>query len=140
MITPTELERRFVDFAKKCVNDYPQLHTVYCDSAEQVLINGIRNAVVKAKLPLAVKNARKGPIIDRIRAGASLITQKRMLFVSSCKETYSAFNEALWDDKHVKTEKSVDQRLDDGSTNIDNIDATEYSFEPYINGLMRLRN
>nr|DAY48648.1 MAG TPA: large terminase [Caudoviricetes sp.] len=140
MITPTELERRFIDFAKKCVNDYPQLHAVYCDSAEQVLINGIRNAVVKAKLPLAVKNARKGPIIDRIRAGASLITQKRMLFVSSCKETYSAFNEALWDDKHVKTEKSVDQRLDDGSTNIDNIDATEYSFEPYINGLMRLRN
>ena len=49
-------------------------------------------------------------------------------------------NEALWDDKHVKTEKSVDQRLDDGSTNIDNIDATEYSFEPYISGLMRLRN
>lgn len=139
MITPTELERRFIDFAAKCVNDYPQLKTVYCDSAEQVLINGLRNAVVKAKLPLAVKNARKGPIIDRIRVGTSLITQKRMLFVSHCKETYNAFNEALWDDKHIKTEKSVDQRLDDGSTNIDNIDATEYSFEPYITGLMRLR-
>lgn len=139
MITPTELERRFIDFAAKCVNDYPQLKTVYCDSAEQVLINGLRNAVVKAKLPLAVKNARKGPIIDRIRVGTSLITQKRMLFVSHCKETYNAFNEALWDDKHIKTEKTVDQRLDDGSTNIDNIDATEYSFEPYITGLMRLR-
>ena len=140
MITPTQLENAFVDFARQCCSEYPMLHSVYCDSAEQVLINGIKTAVINAKLPLKVKNARKGEIIDRIRAGSSLIAQKRMLFTSDCQETYAAFRDALWDDKHVKNETSVDRRLDDGTTNIDNIDATEYSFERYIKKLMRLRN
>lgn len=139
MITPVQLEQAFVDFARESINDYPQCRVAYCDSAEQVLINGLRNATVKAGLPLAVKNAQKGKIIDRIRAGTSLIAQKRMLFVSDCTETYKAFNEALWDDKHIKTETSEDKRLDDGTTNIDSIDSTEYSFEPYIRALMRLR-
>lgn len=140
MITPTQLENAFVDFARQCCSEYPMLHLVYCDSAEQVLINGIKTAVFNAKLPLKVKNARKDEIIDRIRAGSSLIAQKRMLFTSDCQETYAAFRDALWDDKHIKSETSVDRRLDDGSTNIDNIDATEYSFERYIKKLMRLRN
>ena len=38
----------------------------------------------------------------------------------------------MWDSK-VKT---ADVRLDDGTTNIDNLDAQEYSTEPYMNDMI----
>ncbi|MDE7089978.1 MAG: PBSX family phage terminase large subunit, partial [Prevotella sp.] len=125
-ITPTQLEDMFIEWAKECLAEYPMLHTVYCDSAEQVLIRGLKRAVQKAKLPLLIKNAKKGPIIDRIRFGMAMFAQHRFFIVSNCTETIDAYQDAVWDDKHIDT------RLDDGTTNIDSLDSAEYSQEPYM--------
>ncbi|MCM1115618.1 MAG: PBSX family phage terminase large subunit [Clostridium sp.] len=131
-ITPAQLEDMFVDFCKECLAEYPMVSTVYCDSAEQVLIRGLKNACARAKLPISIKNAKKGEIIDRIRFGITMFSQHRFFIVSNCKETIEAYDNAVWDDKHE------DERLDDGTTNIDSLDATEYSQEPFIKTMIDL--
>ena len=40
--------------------------------------------------------------------------------------------EAVWNSKYLGT-----QRLDDGTTDIDSMDALEYSIEPYAKRLIR---
>lgn len=132
-IDPTELDAAFVDFIKQARAEFPQLVDVYADSAEQVLIRGFQTAARLAKLPIAVKNARKGEIIDRIRFFSAMQDQKRHFVVQSCPETIRAIQEAVWDDKHE------DVRLDDGSTNIDSLDAMEYSAEPFMAAMTDLR-
>jgi hypothetical protein len=52
--------------------------------------------------------------------------------LKGCTSTIDALSEAMWDSK-VKT---ADVRLDDGTTNIDNLDAQEYSTEPYMREMM----
>lgn len=132
-LTPNELEQRFLSFVKECKAEYPQLTEIFCDSAEQVLIRGFRNVLRLNNIPVAVKNARKGEIIDRIRFYCAMMNQLRYFIIDDCKETIAAFNDAVWD------EDKEDVRLDDGSTNIDNLDAQEYSSEPYMRAMIDLR-
>ena len=54
-IDPAELEKLFVAFVKECQAEYP-VRTAYCDSAEQVLIRGLKKASVKSKLAIDIKN------------------------------------------------------------------------------------
>ena len=44
-IDPTKLEKLFCEFAGECQREYP-VYTAYCDSAEQVLIRGLKKAVI----------------------------------------------------------------------------------------------
>ena len=50
----------------------------------------------------------------------------------NCVETIDALKSALWDGKKL----TEDVRLDDGTTNIDSLDAMEYSFEREIPSLI----
>ena len=43
-----------------------------------------------------------------------------------------ALSDALWNDKSLE-----DERLDDGTTDIDTLDAFEYSWEKYIRKFIR---
>ena len=132
-VTPNELEEQFLEFVRECIAEYPQLTTVYCDSAEQVLIRGFKTVLRNNGIALSVKNARKGEIIDRIRFYCQMMNQMRYFIVSSCKETIQAFDDAVWE------EDKEDVRLDDGSTNIDSLDAQEYSSEPFMRTMIDLR-
>lgn len=133
-LTPDELEKEFVEFCIECKAEYPQLNDVYCDSAEQILIRGLRNALIRAHMPLGVHNARKGPIIDRIRFYQAMQNQMRYFCVSDCTATLDAFDNAVWEEDQMD-----DIRLDDGSTNIDSLDAQEYSSEPFMKTMIDLR-
>lgn len=133
-INPVQLENMFVDFIKEVLAEYPMLRVVYCDSAEQVLIRGLRMAAIKNKLPIEIVNAQKGEIIDRIRFGLTMFAQHRFFIVSNCTETISAYEDAVWSDKEP------DKRLDDGTTNIDSLDSTEYSQEPFMKTMINLTN
>lgn len=132
-MTPNELEDAFLEFVNECIAEYPQLTTVYCDSAEQVLIRGFKTVLRNNGIALSIKNARKGEIIDRIRFYCQMMNQMRYFIVSDCKETIRAFEDAVWE------EDKDDVRLDDGSTNIDNLDAQEYSSEPFMKTMIDLR-
>jgi hypothetical protein len=105
---------------------------VYCDSAEQTLIKGMDVYARKNVLKVNILNAKKKPINDRIRFYTLLMGAGRYKILRSCAATIDALSSAVWDSKH----KTEDVRLDDGSTNIDNLDAQEYSTEPYMSDII----
>lgn len=106
--------------------------SIWCDSAETTLIKGIRTEVFARRIPVEVRNARKGEIIDRIRLCDMLMSQGRFFILRRCRHTIAALSEAVWDGKSP----TRDRRLDDGSTNIDSLDALEYALEPHANRLI----
>lgn len=130
-LTPDGLNDIFVEFAEKCLNKYGKPIDVYADSAEQVLIRGIRTAGARKGLKVMVHNARKMPIIDRILIVNKLIGLGRFWVNRHCVDVIKALQDAVWD------EDKDNERLDDFSSDIDTLDAMEYSIEPYFNELSR---
>ncbi len=134
-LTPDSLNNYFINFVVECKSEYENVNTAYCDSAEQILKRGLKNAILKVKIALAVLDAKKKEIIDRIRFYISMFGQHRYFITSDCVETIQAFEDAVWDEDETK-KKEEDVRLDDGTTNIDTLDAQEYSTEPYMKSMM----
>ena len=126
-LNPTKLQQDFVDFVRRCQLRW-LVTDVWCDSAEQTLINGLRTAAAQCRLPVNIGNALKKPINDRIRALCILMGADRFKVHSGCKWTIDALKSAIWDSKKV----TEDVRLDNGTTNIDSLDALEYAFEREI--------
>ena len=126
-LDPVTLAAAFVDFVRRCRARWI-VSDVWCDSAEQTLINGLRQAASTAGLGVNIGDARKRPINDRIRATLLLMGSGRFVILRDCPQTISALKDALWDGRH----ETEDVRLDDGTTNIDSLDAMEYGFEREI--------
>ena len=126
-LDPAKLERDFVDFVRRCQMRW-LVTDVWCDSAEQTLINGLRVAAARERLPVNIGNALKKPINDRIRAVTLLMGARRFFVNNACGNTIDALSTAVWDGK----KETEDVRLDDGSTNIDSLDAMEYAIEREI--------
>lgn len=129
-IDPDKLNRELIDFYKYVQAEYPNSKIFYidCDNEAQTLINGIRIAFKKAKIPVVVRDCWKGKITDRIYALNGLMTQGRFFVHEDCKNVIDSLSSQAWDDK----EKTEDVRLDDGTFDIDTSDALEYSFSHFI--------
>ena len=129
-ISPQRLECEFVNFVKKQKSRYKVLE-VFCDSAESTLICGLRNAAMREKLGIDVRKAQKTKIIDRIRFFNGLISQNRFFILKGLKYVPDALSSAVWEEGSLE-----DKRLDDGSVNIDSLDALEYAAENFIKEMM----
>lgn len=57
----------------------------------------------------------------------------RFFITGECESLVEAFQGAVWDDRVTDAEV----RLDNGTSDIDTLDAFEYSFERYIPHLIR---
>lgn len=126
-LDPQTLEAEFIDFVRKCQKKYI-IANVYCDSAEQTLINGLRNAAARNGLRVNIYDAQKKQINERIRAACKLQGARRFFIMSHCKTTIDAYASAVYDSKNL----TADVRLDNGTSNIDTLDATEYAYEREI--------
>ena len=104
--------------------EYCNVESVFWDNAETVLGNSIRNAVEKEFPWISVKPAKKKRINDRIRCTVKLMGAGRFFTTEDCESLEAAFSDAVWD-----KEAKDDERLDDGSTDIDSLDAFEYTIE-----------
>lgn len=133
VVTPDRQEADFVRFARECKQDYGA-NDVYCDSAEQTLIAGFRAAATKERLPVSIHNAKKGEIINRIRFTLRLMGRGAFFVDPGCKHVQEALSAAVYDSKHV----TEDVRLDNGTTNIDSLDAMEYAFEPVMDNIIKM--
>lgn len=129
-IDPKQLNQMFAAFVQRVTYQWGAGVT-FADSAEQVLIRGMKNTAITEKLKTDVKNARKLPIHDRIRLVNLLLAQDRLRICRSCKHVIEALADAVYDDSKI----GEDIRLDNGTSNIDSLDAFEYSLEPYIKNL-----
>lgn len=130
-LDPNTLTQKFVEFVKACQSRW-YVVDCWCDSAEQTLIRGFRVAANVNRLSLNVGNAMKRPINDRIRATNMLMQTGRFFVNKTCKHTIEALMNAIWDSKNP----IADVRLDNGTTNIDSLDAMEYTFEREIPNLL----
>lgn len=136
-IDSNKLDELFCDFAQEVIDEYSvidkngdyvgycNVESVFYDNAETVLGNSIRNAVEKRFSWISVKSAKKKKINDRIRCTVRLMGAGRFFITEDCESLETAFSDAVWD----KEIKDRDERLDDGSTDIDSLDAFEYTIE-----------
>ena len=95
------------------------------------MIRGLENAAFRAGLGICVRNAQKSKITERIRLLSNLMSYGRFLVAKGTTHVIQALCEAVWDEKSL-----CDVRKDDGSHNVDSLDALEYSVEYYKNDLI----
>lgn len=122
------LAAQLIEFCTAVFARYGEIHYIFCDSAEQTLINHIRTRLRACPLSwLAdrVQNSAKIQIIDRIRLTSILMGGGRFWYMPEAASLRDALAAALWSQKHP----GVDERLDDGTTDIDTLDAFEYTIE-----------
>lgn len=129
-IDPDALNSRYADFVEKITSIYGASQT-RADSAEQILIRGFRSKVLCDGLKTTVVNAKKMEIHERIKLTLLLMAQKRLFVSRDCEHLIDAFSSAIYDPRRFD-----DTRLDDGTTDIDSLDAFEYTIEPYYGQLL----
>lgn len=119
------LKLKFVKFCQEIYNKYGRGFDSNYDNAEPVLGRGLATAAIREHLRTNVKPCIKIAILQRIRLVNKLLDQKRFWILNN-GETESIKNAlygAVWD------ANKVDTRLDDGTSDIDTLDANEYSGE-----------
>lgn len=132
-LDPVELDQKLIDFIYFIYDMTGRMpDNVYCDSAEQVLIRGLKSRVKLEGLTVTVRDAWKTPVQDRIGLVMSLIALDRFSYTDYAETVRNALSQAVWDSKYIGT-----KRLDDGTTDIDSLDAFEYSVEAYAKRLIR---
>jgi PBSX family phage terminase large subunit len=133
-LTPDLLDELYAQFCQMLYEKYKKAFVTRADSAEQVLIRGLRSAVAKKHLHTEIRNARKNEIIDRIKLVLKLTGQNRFRAARQAKTFIEAMKNAVWDAKRTDT------RLDDGTSDIDTLDAFEYAIEEYTTSLLESYN
>lgn len=129
-IDGNRVNTEFLRFLKMLRDEYPgiPIKYVFADSAEQYLINGLRKAIVGTGIQ--VGDSKKNPIVQRIICANSLLNTGRLKVMKECKYVQEGLRAAVWDSKAAA--KGKDERLDDFTSDIDVVDAFEYSFERFI--------
>ena len=133
--TPEQMYDKFIEFYKRVKEEYGKVTHCFADygALGQVLTYGMNRYLQQKGIPIKVDDCIKGRILDRIELDCHLFGQMRRFILRKCKYLIEAYSQALWDDKHP------DERLDDGTTPIDDLDALEYSIFPFYDKLMSVR-
>ena len=132
LYAPEDFYKAFVNFYKRVVKNYGKVTHAFADygALGQVLTFGLNRYLQQNLVPLQVQDCIKGKIIDRIYMDQMLFAQGRRFLLKKCKYLKEAYEQAVWSDKEPDT------RLDDGTTPIDDLDASEYSMFPFYDKLM----
>lgn len=118
------LSELFLEFVEDVIKKYGKPSNAYYDNAETVLGQSIKNACEKKFPYLHVRPAVKKKINDRIEYTVQLMGAGLFSITEDCETLSKALQEAVYNSKSMEEE-----RLDDGSTDIDTLDAFEYSIE-----------
>ena len=132
LYAPEQIYEKFVQFYQRVVAEYGKVTHCFGDygALGQVLTFGLNRYLQQHHIPLQVQDCIKGKIIDRIYMDQMLFAQGRRFILKKCIYMQEAYERAVWDDK------KPDTRLDDGTTPIDDLDASEYSIFPFYDKLM----
>lgn len=129
--TPEDMYESFFNFYEELEEEYGRNAMCYADwgGLGQVLTKGIQNYFFKRGKPIRIQDCFKVRIIERINMTCRLMGAERFKIHKDCKETIEALSSAVWEDG------KDDTRLDNGSVNIDVLDAMEYAFSNYMQSL-----
>ena len=136
-IDPDDLEELEIKFAKKMIYKYNcDIDYMLPDNEEVVLIRGLKRRVQEEGWNTIVRGCIKEPINDRIDCGRTMISYGILYYIEEeCKTFVDALSSALWD-----SDAKEDTRLDDFTTDIDTIDAWEYSWCRFMKNINDMIN
>ena len=122
--SPDILYEKFKEFYNRIIQKYGKVTHAYGDygALGEILTFGLNRYLQQNNIPLKVDDCVKGRIVDRIELDCQLFGQGKRFILRQCTGLIEAYTEALWNDK------GQDERLDDGTTDIDSLDANEYSY------------
>ena len=129
-IDANKLSELFLQFVADVIAKYGKPRYAFWDNAETVLGQSIENACREEFPSLLVLPAQKKKINDRINYTVRLMGAGRFFITPDCLTLKKALQDAVYNSKVLQEE-----RLDDGSTDIDTLDAFEYTIERDINGV-----
>lgn len=132
LYSPEQIYEKVKEFYYRVVEKYGKITHAFADygALGQVLTYGLNRYLQKEGIPLQFEDCIKGTINDRIFLDCKLFAQSRRYILRHCVHLIEAYKQAVWDEKHKDT------RLDDGTTPIDDLDASEYSTFPFYDKLM----
>jgi hypothetical protein len=127
--SPEELFKAIEDFVAEVGKDFETaVDALYFDNEAQTLLNGLKSRATFPVFPCV-----KGKVNDRILATISLMNRRKLVIrAKKCDSLITAWETAVWDPKAL-----VDRRLDDGTSDIDSLDAFEYSISAHLRYLVR---
>lgn len=129
-IDANKLSKLFLQFVADVIAKYGKPRYAFWDNAETVLGQSVENACRKEFPSLLVLPAQKKKINDRINYTVRLMGAGRFFITPDCQTLKKALQDAVYNSKVLQEE-----RLDDGSTDVDTLDAFEYTIERDINGV-----
>ena len=132
---PEQIYEKFIEFYKRVYGKYDKCQYAFCDygALGNVITLGLIRRCQKEGLPVQIVDCSKELINDRIFLSSTLMAQRRFFILRKNTIITKAFQEALWNDK------KPDERLDDGTTDIDSLDAFEYSINSFYENLINSR-
>lgn len=132
--TLARLEKGFIKHVKYVIKKWGSIQAIFPDSAEPELIEFLRKALLKNNLYIPVIASQKIEISSRIHLWGVLLMQDRIKFVKNeTEEIVKGLQEATQDE-----EAEDDRYLDDGTSDIDILDANNYGIEKWYKQLLRI--
>lgn len=133
--TPEEIYRHFIIFYKRVYEKYGKCQYIFADygALGNVITLGLIRRCQKERIPVQINDCSKDKINDRIFLTSTLMAQGRLKVLKRNDVIIQAFKDAIWNSKHQ------DERLDDGTTDIDSLDAFEYSINSFYENLINAR-
>ena len=128
-IDPDDLFELEIEFAKKMEYKYNcNIDYIFPDNEEVVLIRGLRRGAPERGINALVRGCIKEPINDRIDLFRTMLAYDMFWYIEEeCKTLVEAISSALWDE-----DAKEDTRLDDFTSDIDTMDAFEYSWTKFM--------
>ena len=131
-----EFHERFKSFLLTVISlNLGVVRYIYGDSADPVMINEIRSVIKELSMynQIRVLDCQKHTIKKRITAKQSMLARRHWLVNKSCKYVIGSTEHQVWDSR----QGHEDERLDNGSVDIDIADAEEYSWSAFLDKIIK---
>lgn len=125
--TPSDIDRLICDFVGRAIKEFGRCDYLYWDNESSVLGRGVKEALGRAYPQVSVMPCYKATIKDRIDLLVRLMGLDRFGYTKHCSSLKEALEQAVWNPK------KDDERLDDGTSDIDSLDSLEYTVTRQIN-------
>lgn len=121
-----QLLQEQLGFIEYCMKKFhTNIDYVYPDNEESVHIRSLRNACANLGYSTVVRGSKKERVNERISCEQKMFAYDIWQYLENeCDSLVKAIKSAMWDSK-----KHDDTRLDDFTSDIDSMDAFEYSWE-----------
>lgn len=130
---PEDIYVYFEEFYNELIKEYGVVHYVFADwgGLGQVLTRGLWRYAQKHHINTQIQDCEKIAILDRILLVQRIMGRRMFQIIRGENEGLrDAFKEAVWE------EGANNVRLDDGTTDIDSLDAFEYSVIPFFKQIL----